>query len=75
MTELSDIGPESGEVKNVEKLVYSVEQAAELLSIGRTLAYQLIGEGQLPSIKIGHRRLVARVDLEAFVMACREAVA
>ncbi len=59
----------------VEKLVYSVEEAAEQLSIGRTLAYQLISEGRLVSIKIGHRRLVARADLDAFILICRESAA
>lgn len=51
----------------LEKMVYSVDEAAEQLSIGRTLIRQLIAEGTLPSLKIGHRRLVAREDLEAFV--------
>ncbi len=59
----------------MQKLVYSVEEAAEQLSIGRTLAYQLISEGRLLSIKIGHRRLVARADLDAFIVSCRESAA
>ncbi len=50
-----------------DKLAYSVDEAAELLGIGRTLAYDLIREGRLPSLKLGNRRLVARADLEGFV--------
>ncbi len=50
-----------------EKLAYSVDEAAERLGIGRTLAYDLIREGRLPSLKLGNRRLIARADLEAFV--------
>ncbi len=53
------------------KLVYSVDEAAVQLSIGRTLAYDLIRSGQLRSIKIGQRRLIVWNDLEAFVEACR----
>jgi excisionase family DNA binding protein len=64
---------ETTAMSNVEKLVYSVDEAAERLSIGVTLARQLISEGSLPSLKIGHRRLVAREDLEAFVTECRKA--
>ena len=56
----------------VEKMVYSVEEAAEQLSIGKTLVRQLIMEGTLPSLKIGHRRLVSREDLEAFVARSRD---
>jgi excisionase family DNA binding protein len=51
------------------KLVYSVTEAAALLSVGRTTVYQLIGSGELRSVKIGTRRLVARRDLEAYVQA------
>ena len=54
------------------KLVYSVAEAATQLGIGRTLVYDLIRCGELPSIKIGERRLVARVDLEAYVEGLRE---
>jgi len=50
-----------------DKLVYSVTEAAEALSIGRTLIYDLIRNGELRTLKIGHRRLVARADLDDFV--------
>lgn len=50
-----------------DKLVYSVTEAAEALSIGRTLIYDLIRTGELRTLKIGHRRLVARADLDEFV--------
>ncbi len=54
-----------------DKLVYNVDEAAELLSIGRTMVFQLIAEGRLGSLKIGHRRLVPRQDLEAFIAELR----
>ena len=53
------------------KLAYSVTEAAEQLGIGRTLAYDLIREGRLPSFKLGNRRLVTKVDLEAFLESLR----
>lgn len=36
----------------------SIDEAAEALGIGRTLAYGLIGRGELRSVKAGRRRLV-----------------
>ena len=44
--------------------VLRVEEAARLLGVGRSLAYDLIRSGRLRSIKIGSRRLVpvAAVD-------------
>ncbi len=55
------------------RLTYTVPEAAALLGIGTTLAKELIRTGELRSIKIGRRRLVARADLEIFVETRREA--
>ena len=57
---------------DTSKLVYSVDECADLLRIGRSLAWQMVRQGQLGSFKIGHRRLVASEDLEAFIANRRE---
>ena len=49
------------------KLAYSVEEAAELLSIKRDSLYELIHTEQLGSFKVGARRLIARRHLEEFI--------
>ncbi len=56
-----------------EKMVYSVNEAAEQLSIGRTMTFHLISVGELGSLKIGNRRLVSRLDLDEFITKRREA--
>ncbi len=50
-----------------DKLVYSIDEIADQLSVGRTLVYRLIGSGELRSIKIGGRRLVTDGQLRALV--------
>ena len=42
----------------VEKLVYTVEEAAQLLGISRATAYNLVAQGKLPAIRISERRLI-----------------
>ena len=42
----------------------TVEEMAVRLGIGRNLAYELAATGQVPSIRLGHRRLV--IPLVAF---------
>jgi len=50
-----------------------VAEAADVLGVGRTLAYDLIRRGELRSVKIGARRVVRHEALVAF-LAEREGV-
>ena len=50
----------------VKKLLFSVEETAETLSIGRTSCFALIRKGHIRSVTIGKRRLVAGDEIEAF---------
>ena len=50
-----------------ERLVLSVDEAARRLGISRTHAYELVGRGELPSIRLGRRVLVPRRSLERLV--------
>jgi len=49
-----------------------VEEAARLLNVGRSTAYDLIRSGRLRSIKIGRRRLVPRDALDALIASLEE---
>ena len=51
----------------MEKLLLTAEEAAEVLSIGRTKVYELMAGGQLRSIHIGACRRVPAVALREFV--------
>lgn len=45
-------------------LTYSVEEAALLLGISRSTAFEAVHVGQIPSIRIGRRILVPKVAFE-----------
>jgi excisionase family DNA binding protein len=47
-----------------ERLTLSVEEAAEVLGIGRTLAYEAVRRGDIPTVRIGRRHLVPREALD-----------
>ena len=51
---------------NVERkpVVYTVEQAGKLLSLGRSGAHEAVRRGDIPSIRIGRRILVPCAALE-----------
>ena len=45
-------------------LTYKVEEAAQVLGIGRNQCYEALKRGDLPSIRIGRRLLVPRAALD-----------
>jgi len=51
----------------MEKLAYSVHELAELLSIGRNAAYELIKTEGFPAIPIGRRVIIPAAPLEAWL--------
>lgn len=48
-------------------LLHSVSDAARMLGIGRTLFYQLVGEGKLRTVKLGGKTMVADAEIRRFV--------
>ena len=52
-----------------DRLTLTVAEAAELLGISRGLAYELVGRGELPALRLGRRLVVPRKALEALVEA------
>jgi excisionase family DNA binding protein len=51
------------------QLLLSVEEAADVLRLGRTRTYELVMAKRIQSIKVGRRRLVVRSSLLDFVQA------
>jgi excisionase family DNA binding protein len=52
---------------STERFTYSVTEAAEVLGISRTLAYELVARGELPHVRFGRRVLVPRRALAQLV--------
>lgn len=53
------------------RLLYSVEEAADLLGIGRTFMFHLLGTGEIDSLKIGRRRKVPREAIDRYIERLR----
>ena len=52
---------------NEQKLTMTIDEASVLLGIGRSLAYQMAHNGQLPVLRLGKRLLVSRKAFEAML--------
>jgi excisionase family DNA binding protein len=50
-----------------QPLVLSVREAAAMLRISKDLAYELIGRGELPALRLGRRVVVPTKALMQFV--------
>ena len=55
--------PESSSRLLAGRLTVTVDEAAKLLGIGRTLAYEAARIGDLPTIRIGRRILIPVAEL------------
>lgn len=49
------------------RLLHPVADAAEILGVGRSTIYRLIAAGEIGTVKIGRRTLVAQTELERYV--------
>ncbi|WP_270886879.1 helix-turn-helix domain-containing protein [Pedococcus sp. 5OH_020] len=49
------------------RLTFTVIEAAEALGIGRGLAYEMVRQGHLPSLRLGRRIVVPAASLEALL--------
>ena len=56
------------------RLAYSVPQAIEATSVGRSLLYKQIKAGNLKTFKIGTRTLIAAEDLVAWLNKSKQRV-
>jgi len=52
---------------NEDKLAYRIEEAAALLSLSRSLMYELINAGKIRTIKIGRARRITKRQLDEFL--------
>jgi len=53
------------------RIVLTVEEAAECLSIGRTLMYALVMAGEVESVQIGRLRRIPSDALDGYVSRLR----
>lgn len=50
-----------------ERMLYPLNEIQQKLSIGRSMVYQLIADGQLSSVKIGRRSFVTAAALNTYI--------
>ena len=51
----------------IEPISVSINEASAMIGIGRVTIYKLINEGELPSLKVGDRRLILVKEIRKFL--------
>jgi excisionase family DNA binding protein len=54
-----------------DRLLFRVPEVAVFLNVSRSKVYELLGSGDLPSVKIDRTRLVRGSDLQQYVESLR----
>ena len=60
-------GPRPPDGDGAERPVLSAAECADLLGISRWLVHQAVRDGTLPSVRLGRRVLIPRVQLQAWL--------
>jgi excisionase family DNA binding protein len=56
----------------VERMLLTVEEAATVLGVGRSLMFELIASGQIESVRVGRLRRLRPEDLREYVASLRD---
>lgn len=56
-----------GQSPEQRKLLLTIEEAATVMSLGRTLVYELVRRNEITSIKVGRSRRIPVSALRAYV--------
>ena len=59
--------------EKLSPLTYLIEEAAQLLGIGRNHCYEAAKRGDIPSVRIGKRLLVPKAALDRLLRASESA--
>lgn len=51
----------------MDKIVYSVQEVAELLGISRSHAYEMVKEKKLPILDLGKRKVIPKTFLDEWI--------
>lgn len=54
------------------KLVLSIAEAAEVLGVSDDLIYELTARGELPCLRLGRRKVIPTVAIQAVIDGCME---
>jgi len=65
----STLGRMTNDAHPPTKLVFSIAEAAEALGVSDDLIYELTARGELPCVRLGRRKLIPAIAIQAVIDA------
>ncbi len=56
----------------MDKIVYTMQEIADMLGISRSYAYELVRNGTIPSLELGKKRVIPKEKFNKWVNGERE---
>lgn len=51
----------------MEKLVFSIQEVAEMLGISKSYAYELVRNGTIPALQLGRKRVIPKEEFKKWI--------
>lgn len=51
----------------MEKMTYSIKEAAEILGVSKSFMYKLVQGNEIPVIRLGKRLVIPKIRLHEFI--------
>ncbi len=51
----------------LQPLSLGIDDAARVIGVARSMLYEIVARGELPSFKLGRRRMILAKELEAYI--------
>ena len=51
----------------MEKLVYSIQEVADLLGISKSYAYELVRKGIIPTLVLGRKKVISKEKFNQWI--------
>lgn len=55
------------QMQTPQPLALGIDDAARVIGVARSMLYEIVARGELPSFKLGRRRMILAKELEAYI--------
>lgn len=54
-------------MSEMERMVFSIQEVAEMLGISKSYAYELVRNGTIPALQLGRKRVIPKEEFKKWI--------